>query len=69
MPYVHFYDHRQPATEIQTVHSARTDRTQYTHRSWLSSYLLSFLIPELGSSMSRDPYSEKTIHIMSHADD
>ena len=38
VPNVHRFDHREPATEILTVHSAQTDRKQYTHRTWLSSY-------------------------------
>ena len=41
LPYIpndHRYDHRKPATEILTAHSAWTDRTQYTHRKWLSSH-------------------------------
>jgi len=39
MPKVHRYDQREHATEVPTVHSAQTNRTQYTHRTWLSSYL------------------------------
>ena len=30
LPNVYRYDHREPATEILTVHSPQTDRTQYT---------------------------------------
>ncbi len=40
IPKVHRYDHREPATEILTVRSAQTDRTQNSHTTWLSRYLL-----------------------------
>jgi len=33
MPNVHRYDHRQPATEILTIHFPQTDRTQYTQNT------------------------------------
>ena len=38
MPNVHRHDHREPATQMLTVHSPWADRTQYTHRTWLGSY-------------------------------
>jgi len=38
MPNVHRYDYSEPPTEILTVHFPQTDRTQYTHRTWLGSY-------------------------------
>ena len=38
MPNVHRYDHREPPTDMLAVHSPQTDRKQYTHRTWLSSY-------------------------------
>ena len=41
MPNVHRHDHREPATQMLTVHSAPTDRTQRTLRTWLSRYPIS----------------------------
>ena len=59
MPNVHRHDHREPATQILTVHFPQADRTQYTHRTWLSSYLsfmndhISFLIEKLPCPLVR----------------
>ena len=56
IPNVHRDDHRQPATELPTVHSAQAVRTQYTHRTWPGSYqfsTISFLFfLELPDSLS-----------------
>ncbi len=56
MPNVHRDDHRQPATEILTVYSLQTDRTQCTHRTWLSSYnSVTLGLRPLGHSTSQFP--------------